>query len=84
QPARCLAIENAPLGVRSAVTAGIPTWGLLIGSPLRPSDLAREGARQVFTGHEQLLDALRAGTGLPRRRSRPPTRTRREPARRTG
>lgn len=64
RPERCLAVDNSPLGIRSAVSAGIPTWGLLVGSPLQPSDLAREGARQVFAGHAELLDALRAGIGV--------------------
>ncbi|WP_332875435.1 HAD family hydrolase [Ornithinimicrobium sediminis] len=52
EPARCVAIEDSPTGVRSATSAGVPTLAVphIVDVPAQP------GARQVST-----LAAVRAG-----------------------
>lgn len=57
--ASCVAIENAPLGVRSAVAAGLRVFGILRNSPLQPSDLHEAGATKVFAGWEELFQTLK-------------------------
>lgn len=59
-PDQCLVIENAPLGVRSAVSAGIPTFGLLINSPIGAQDLKDAGANIVRGSHRELLDEIQS------------------------
>ena len=54
-PDQCLVVENAPLGIQSAVSAGIPTFGLLINSPIGPQELEGKGALKVFASHQELL-----------------------------
>lgn len=51
---QCLIVENAPFGVRSGVSAGVPVVGVLGSSPLRIEDLAHHGASPVFRDHEEL------------------------------
>lgn len=66
QPWEALVVENAPLGVRSAVAARIFTVAVNTG-PLKPQTLTDEGAHLVFPSMkalaeqwEQLLAALEA------------------------
>ncbi len=59
-PDQCLVIENAPLGIRSAVSAGIPTFGLLINSPIDAQDLKNAGANIVRGSHRELLDEIQS------------------------
>ena len=66
QPWEALVVENAPLGVRSAVAARIFTVAVNTG-PLQPQTLTNEGAHLVFPSMkalaeqwEQLLAALEA------------------------
>ena len=66
QPWEALVVENAPLGVRSAVAARIFTVAVNTG-PLQPQTLTDEGAHLVFPSMnalaeqwEQLLAALEA------------------------
>lgn len=54
-----IAIDNAPLGVRSASDAGIFTIGLVTG-PVPAGDLRSNGADVVFEGPQALYDAIRA------------------------
>lgn len=54
----CLVIENAPLGVRSAVKAGIPVYGILMDSPIDSTHLENAGAKKVFAGHQALLQEI--------------------------
>lgn len=51
-----LAVENAPLGVRAAVAAGILTVAVNTG-PLDPQLLSREGASLVFPSMQALAEA---------------------------
>jgi len=51
----CLVIENAPLGVQSATSAGLLCVGFLGSSPLTDNDLMSKGALRV----EKTVDALR-------------------------
>jgi len=55
---QCLVIENAPMGVKSAVAADIPVYGLLVDSPLDPKQLLDEGAKRVFHSHANLQQTL--------------------------
>ena len=55
-PDECLVVENAPLGVRAAVAAHIPTIAVNTG-PLPPSVLTDEGARWLFPSMQALCDA---------------------------
>jgi HAD superfamily hydrolase (TIGR01509 family) len=54
----CIVIENAPHGVRSARDADLIVFGLLVGSPLTPGDLNKAGASRVFSGFEELQQAI--------------------------
>lgn len=54
----CVVVENAPLGVRSAVAAGLPVFGILLNSPLQPRDLLDAGALKVLHEIDELHDAL--------------------------
>lgn len=61
---QCLVIENAPLGVKSSVSAGIPTVGVLMGSPIGPQELEAEGAIRVFSNQMEIrrfVEGLRFG-----------------------
>lgn len=55
-PTEAMVVENAPLGVRSAVAAGIFTIAVNTG-PLPNSDLQREGANLIFPTMQSLSDA---------------------------
>ncbi|WP_294082265.1 HAD hydrolase-like protein [Proteiniphilum sp. UBA5384] len=57
KPNQALAIENAPLGIESAVAAGIFTIAVNTG-PLPDSILTNAGASIVFHSMEELLEAL--------------------------
>lgn len=52
----CLVVENAPLGVRAAVAAHIPTIAVNTG-PLPDSVLLDEGAKWLFPSMQALCDA---------------------------
>ena len=56
QPTEGIVVENAPLGVRSAVAAGIFTIAVNTG-PLPDKALASEGANLVFKNMPALCDA---------------------------
>lgn len=53
RPWEAIAIDNAPLGVRSASSAGLFTIGLNTG-PLKPEDLLENGAHIVINSMEEL------------------------------
>lgn len=53
QPWEAIAIDNAPLGVKSASDAGLFTIGLNTG-PLQPDDLLENGAHIVIDSMEEL------------------------------
>lgn len=59
---QCLVIENSPLGVQAANSAGIPVYCLLIDSPLDPRDLEQHGAIHVYASHFRLLEKLKSMT----------------------
>lgn len=52
-PRETLVVENAPLGVRSAVTAGAFTIAVTTG-PIPPEDLRREGANLILSNMRAL------------------------------
>ena len=52
---QALVVENAPLGVRSAVAAGIFTVGVNTGI-LKPEELQKEGANLVLPNMQALID----------------------------
>ena len=58
QPSQTIVIENAPLGVRSAVAAGCFTIGVNTG-PLPDEMLYNEGADIVFKNMHELAAAIR-------------------------
>lgn len=53
-PSEAIVIENAPLGVRSSVAAGIFTIGINTGI-LHPEELKKEGANLVFSSVKELI-----------------------------
>jgi beta-phosphoglucomutase-like phosphatase (HAD superfamily) len=57
EPYEAMVIENAPLGVRSAVAAGIFTIGVNTGI-LKPEEILREGAAVVFPNMKAVIKAL--------------------------
>lgn len=66
RPWQAFVVENAPLGVRAAVAAGIFTVAVNTG-PLDPAALSAEGAALVFPSMTALADAwpeLRRAFGL--------------------
>ena len=54
---QALVVENAPLGVRSAVAAGIFTVGVNTGI-LKPEELQKEGANLVLPNMQALIDLI--------------------------
>ena len=58
-PSECVVVENAPLGVRSAVAAAIPTIAVGTG-PLPAAALLDEGARWFFPSMQALTEAWEA------------------------
>ena len=52
----CVVVENAPLGIRAAVAAGIPTIAVNTG-PLPPDILSSEGASWLYPSMQALCDA---------------------------
>ena len=58
-PEGCLAVENAPLGIRAAKSAHMTCIGLA--STLEPEFLA--GADRLCASHEELLQAIKSITG---------------------
>jgi HAD superfamily hydrolase (TIGR01509 family) len=58
EPYEAAVIENAPLGVRSAVAAGILTVGVNTGI-LKPEEMLKEGAAVVFPNMRAVIEALR-------------------------
>ena len=61
-PHHCLAIENAPLGVRSARRAGLLVYGVLHNSPVPEEKLTENGAEAVFSSHGEALDTIKTLT----------------------
>jgi len=57
----CAVVENAPLGVRSGVAAGMTVYAVNTG-PLPDECLSSEGAEHVFPDMKSLLDYLRNDT----------------------
>lgn len=55
-PTECVVVENAPLGVRASVAAGIPTIAVNTG-PLPPAALLSEGAQWLFPSMQSLCDS---------------------------
>lgn len=55
--AHAIAIDNAPLGTRSAHAAGIPTAGVVTG-PVPADELARNGADIVFNSMAECAETL--------------------------
>jgi len=55
---QALVVENAPLGVRSAVAAGLFTIGVNTGI-LKPEELEKEGANLVLPNMRVLIDLFR-------------------------
>jgi HAD superfamily hydrolase (TIGR01509 family) len=55
KPWQVIVVENAPLGVESAVTAGLFTIGVNTG-PLDPKILTESGANIVFEGMKELYE----------------------------
>lgn len=56
QPAEAIVVENAPLGVRSAVEAGALVFAINTGV-LSDQILYEEGAAWVFDSHQEFIDA---------------------------
>ncbi len=56
-PSQAIAIENAPLGVKSAATAGAFTVGVVTG-PVPRTDLEAAGAAVVFDSMEECAEAF--------------------------
>ncbi|MDE6810029.1 MAG: HAD-IA family hydrolase [Muribaculaceae bacterium] len=54
-PRKCIAIENAPLGVKSADRAGTFTIGITTG-PIPAEELSQAGAAVVFGSMQELAD----------------------------
>lgn len=54
-PRKCIAIENAPLGVKSADRAGVFTIGVTTG-PIPAEELTNAGAAVVFNSMPELAD----------------------------
>lgn len=54
-PRKCIAIENAPLGVKSADRAGVFTIGITTG-PIPAEELSDAGAAIVFNSMQELSD----------------------------
>lgn len=65
EPWQAVVVENAPLGVRSAVAAGIFTIAVNTG-PLSPSALADEGADLIFPDMQSLVESEFFTQYLPR------------------
>ncbi len=59
EPWQAMVVENAPLGVRSAVGAGIFTVAVNTG-PLRPEELSAAGANLVLPSMKELLNIFQA------------------------
>ncbi len=57
-PTRCCAVENAPLGIRSAKAAGLFCVAVRNTSPLPASELKRAGADVVFNSNKELMKRL--------------------------
>lgn len=57
RPFESIAFDNAPLGVRSAASAGALTIGVVTGS-IPPESLAEAGADAVFTSMQRCADDL--------------------------
>ncbi|MBR4722086.1 MAG: HAD-IA family hydrolase [Muribaculaceae bacterium] len=57
KPSQAIAIENAPLGVKSAVAAGVFTVGVVTG-PIPVSDMEDAGAAIVYRSMREFADAL--------------------------
>jgi beta-phosphoglucomutase-like phosphatase (HAD superfamily) len=55
---QCIAIENAPLGVRSASTAGNTVFGMTQCSPVPTGSLLAMGAARVFKDFHDLQKCL--------------------------
>ncbi|MCA9214517.1 MAG: HAD family phosphatase [Planctomycetales bacterium] len=58
QRSKCIVVENAPLGVQSAFRAGAYVIGVLLRSPLTPTNLVDSGARCVCTSHSDVAEEL--------------------------
>ncbi|MBT2186377.1 HAD family hydrolase [Sphingobium nicotianae] len=61
-PARCVVIEDSPIGARAALAAGARVFGLAAGSHARPSltaALRAEGVEGVFDSYAELSAHLR-------------------------
>lgn len=56
-PSQAIAIDNAPLGVKSAATAGALTVGVVTG-PISRKELEASGATVVYDSMEQCADAF--------------------------
>lgn len=56
-PSQAIAIDNAPLGVKSAATAGALTVGVVTG-PIPRKELEASGATVVYDSMEQCADAF--------------------------
>ena len=54
----CCVIENAPLGIRSAVAAKLTCYGVRGPSPLSPETLKAAGAHFTFESLTKLMDCL--------------------------
>jgi beta-phosphoglucomutase-like phosphatase (HAD superfamily) len=63
--AECLAVENAPLGVRSAAAAGLCCVGVLNGSPLGADVLLEAGAGVVVADLSALHARFECKCGQP-------------------
>lgn len=57
RPSQAIAIENAPLGVKSAATAGVFTIGVVTG-PIPRTELESAGAAVVFDSMHECADAF--------------------------
>lgn len=61
EPYEAIVVENAPLGIRAGVSAGVFTVGVNTGI-LSNSDLEEAGANLVFDNMAQLLEAMKQFT----------------------
>ncbi len=57
-PTCCCAVENAPLGIRSAKAAGLFCYAVRNTSPLPGSELKRAGADVVCSSNKELMKRL--------------------------
>lgn len=53
----CVVVENAPLGTRAGVAAGLQVWAVNTG-PLSDDVLAREGAAHVFKTMKEVIEVV--------------------------